>query len=162
MVDPDHLIDHYGKKLQRMTQTTRKAGYETGLTICGNKNDGSDHAKQPVLGTKNKTGGSRCEVGTDERVQIHTHNHHPPSKRDLRQLSDDQHQHCVLIGGVKGQKGQIVEDEETSLLLCMEGENFNPDKADQIWDRQKGNVRAEDLEHLENAGITVKARNFYR
>lgn len=160
MADPDHLTRHFGGKLRRMNETTRKTGYETGLSICGSPEEGSEHAKQPVLGTINETGGSVCEVGTDERVQIHTHNEHPPSKRDLRQLASDQHDHCVLIGGVEGRDKEIVEDKKGAMLLCMEGDNFNPDDADPIWDKGEHTIDTEDIETMENAGITVKARNF--
>jgi len=160
MANPDHLIKHFEGKLRRMKKTTRKTGFETGLTVCGQPHDGTEHSKEPVLGTKSEVGGTPCEPGTHERVQIHSHTHHPPSKRDLRQLADDDHDHCLLITGVEGQGEEIIDNKKGSILMCMEGDNFDPDDADPIWDREPSPIKTEDIKTLENAGITVKARNF--
>jgi len=159
MADTRHLKSHFGRKLKKMSKVTAKTGYETGLTICGDKNDGTEHTKQPIIGEKGEVSGTSCTLGTGERVRIHTHNKHAPSKQDLKVLSQEENDHCLIINGVEAAQGEINEDDDTAMMLCMEGDGFNPEDANKLWSDGERVIEENDVKILEDAGIDTDIEN---
>lgn len=164
MIDAERIKDSQRTKLEDMKKVMENTGYETALTVCGSREDGTEHSKEPILGSISSVSTGWCEPGTKASTHIHTHSESPPSSSDLRRLHGDDADHCILTVGVKGTKNGVERSEGDAMLVCMtENDSLTLEEVGEITrepESPEDHLRREDIERLSKAGIEVSATNF--